>query len=86
MMVSYRMLSYDAWQCVFSQVLRPNIMIVIILKVICDLFVVLYVAFQSTAMNVSEQDGTIAIVLVANGTSEFAYVVNLTLSDVTTGS
>ena len=37
-------------------------------------------------MNVSEQDGTIAIVLVANGTSEFAYVVNLTLSDVTTGS
>ena len=64
-------------------------MIVIILKVICDLFTlsaVLYVAFQSTAMNVSEQDGTIAIVLVANGTSEFAYVVNLTLSDVTTGS
>ena len=43
-------------------------------------------AFQSTAMNASEQDGTIAIVLFANGTSEFDYAVNLTFSDVTTGS
>ena len=38
-----------------------------------------------TEYNVSESDGTVEVVLVANGTSEFDYTVNLTVYDVTTG-
>ena len=38
-----------------------------------------------TEYNVSESNGTVEVVLVANGTSEFDYTVNLTVYDVTTG-
>ena len=38
-----------------------------------------------TEYNVGESDGTVEVVLVANGTSDFNYTVNLTVYDVTTG-
>ena len=38
-----------------------------------------------TEFNVSESDGTIEIVLEANGTSQFDYYVNLTIGDIGTG-
>ena len=40
---------------------------------------------METGFNVSENVGTVEVVLVANGTSEFDYTVNLTVYDVTTG-
>ena len=46
---------------------------------------VLSVEFAMNEYNVSESNGTVEVVLVANGTSEFDYTVNLTVYDVTTG-
>ena len=41
--------------------------------------------FQFSELNVSEAMGTIEVTVTANGTSEFDYTVNLTISDITTG-
>ena len=38
-----------------------------------------------TEFNVTESDGTIEIVLEANGTSQFDYYVNLSIGDIGTG-
>ena len=41
--------------------------------------------FQFSELNVSEAMGTIEVTVIANGTSEFDYTVNLTTMDITTG-
>ena len=41
--------------------------------------------FQFSELNVSEAMGTVEVTVIANGTSEFDYTVNLTISDITTG-
>ena len=46
---------------------------------------VLTVEFQFSELNVSEAMGTVEVTVMANGTSEFDYTVNLTASDITTG-
>ena len=46
---------------------------------------VLTVEFVMTEYNVSESDGTIEIVLEANGTSQFEYSVTLVTGDISTG-
>ena len=43
------------------------------------------VAFENTELNVSEEMNTIEVTVIANGTSEFDYTVNLTTSDITAG-
>ena len=45
----------------------------------------LTVEFQLGELNVSEAMGTVEVIAIANGTSEFDYTVNLTISDNTTG-
>ena len=46
---------------------------------------VLIVEFVMTEFNVSENDGTVEIVLEANGTSQFDYFVTLSIGDIGTG-
>ena len=41
--------------------------------------------FQVSELNVSEAMGTVEVTVIANGTSEFDYTVNLTISANTTG-
>ena len=41
--------------------------------------------FEKTEFNVSEEINTMVVTVIANGTSEFDYTVNLTTSDITTG-
>ena len=47
---------------------------------------VLIVEFVMTEYNVSESDGTVEIVLEANGTSQFEYSVTLSIGVNTTGA
>ena len=48
-------------------------------------FPALTVEFQFSELNVSEAMGTIEVTVIANGTSEVNYTVNLTIIDITTG-
>ena len=46
---------------------------------------VLTVELQFSELNVSEAMGTVEVTVIANGTCEFDYTVNVTTSDITTG-
>ena len=50
-----------------------------------DLYTVLIVDFQVTELSVSEAMGTVEVTVMANGTSEFDYTVNLTINNISTG-